>query len=538
MLIKLFRAAVAARSLRDSRSWLREAIRAYAADDLEAAVRWIEKSLGDPNAPPDALFWRGALALAGGEPERARACFSAALARKPEHPPYLAGLGAALLLLRQEAAALECFRRAMPGTEEDDQTDDETQQPYRRSHPLWLRYLSNVSAPRPPARWTSLETPPEVALEDIEPASLANYAALLANRGRAVRATRLFWRALELEPACAPARAALPLIHTLNRNWAAAAETAAEAKRRRAQAFDHCNELCLLASSLGLGGRPGDLDDFLDWTPLSRADAPAEAYLDVLPAVPRDGFVLPRRYPLVVFIACDALYFREHALALVWSIRETNPGSAVHLHLFSPPDAVASEVEALRSGCAPLDLSATYETVDFDRFGGKSAYCQAARFCRLNQWIHVNADRVAMIDADSLVRADLVAPLSTRGDIGCVSAPNEPIWHDYLAGFTTFRPTPASRAFLARVSALLAANLAQGRGPFAMDQVALYVVAHLERGAGGFALDALPQEFCDTTFLDSSRVWSITQDKDRAGPFAAEKRAVLERAHAHRRARA
>ncbi len=52
-----------------------------------------------------------------------------------------------------------------------------------------------------------------------------------------------------------------------------------------------------------------------------------------------------------------------------------------------------------------------------------------------------------------------------------------------------------------------------------MDQETLFVCAESSRSSP--ENERLPLTFCDTAFDEQSLVWSITQDKTRAGPHVA-----------------
>jgi tetratricopeptide (TPR) repeat protein len=460
---------------------------------------------------------------------RAVSCFTRALELHPGNPPYLAAMGDALLLGSREEEAWEYYRRAMPEFSAATVAADSIDLPYRSAHPVWLRHISDVRMPRPAAAWARARALPALRFADIAASCYSNYGSLLANRCRAMAAVRLFQHAAVDDPASGYPRAALALIHTLNRNWDAAIREANAARQSGVEVFPESNNFCLLAAALAHGKPPGTWDAYLDWRPLTADRAGASACLDGLPRIDPAQLALPRRYPLVFFIACDEVYFRDYAMALIWSISEHCPRAAVHVHCFAREHSIASAIEALRRRVAPLDLYATFEDVDFTRYGGKGPYCQTARYCRLYQWTLVNEGRVAMIDADSLVRGDLVTALSGGSDISLVCADHEPVWHHYLSGFTAYQTSAKSRRFLEVLSSLLACNLAQRRMPDWMDQTALYVCAKLLRSEIGNVIEHLPLEFCDTQFREEGLVWSITRDKQRASRFLDLQRAIMAR---------
>jgi hypothetical protein len=355
---------------------------------------------------------------------------------------------------------------------------------------------------------------------------------VLVAKRRVRQAIHLMQHVLARNPRLGYAHAALSLLYTLNHDWRPALAAALEARRLGAEVFPGATDLCVLAGQLGTGVAGSELDPVFDWSAFAEPAVSAPPPPGPLPPVeglPFPGFA-PDRF--IYFIACDPRYFFEYGIPLACSIRESAPTAAVHFHFFNPTAQVRRAMEALRADITPLPLSATWESVDFVRFGGILPYCVAARFARLYELLSSlpPGTRVAMLDADSLVRGDLARALEGGPDIGLVHAPNEPFWHQYLGGFTTFRASPAAARFLGAVSRFLAANLAAGRARLYLDQIALYVGAarHEAEAAGG--IDRLqPGKYCDTLFQESALVWSVTQRKGDDSAFDRARKAILKR---------
>ena len=509
---------------RRARARLREGVAAYVCADRPRAMERCERSLESDASYADAWYWRAVLWLMDGDNTRALECLERALQLVPGSEPYLCAKGDALLLDKREQEALDVFARAL--SEGDASPDQRESTPALRAHPVWLKHLSSVTMPRPRAEYACAQGLPSLRLEHVAASHYSNYAALLANSSRIGKAIEFFERAAAEDPEFPFPHAALALIHTLNRNCSQAVAHALAAKRAGVEVLPDCNDLCLLDAALALGQRPGELDDFLDWTPLWSSDP--ESALASLPKVDESSFVPPVRSPLTCFIACDVRYFVEHAQALIWSIHDHCAHAGVHVHFFAAPGEAGAAFEALRRQAAPLAMHASYESVDFERYGGRARYCAHARYGRLYQWVMANEGRVALLDADSLVRGDLVAATQGLGDIALVYAVDEPIWHRVLSGFSTYRPSAQSRRFLGRMAGLAALNLTGGRARYSLDQTALYVCATLAR-ADGTPIDTLPLEYCDTTFQDHSLVWSVTQSKQLAGRFQELKSRILQR---------
>jgi hypothetical protein len=128
-----------------------------------------------------------------------------------------------------------------------------------------------------------------------------------------------------------------------------------------------------------------------------------------------------------------------------------------------------------------------------------------------------------MLDADSLLRGALSSELPPRIEIGVVRAPNEPLWHQYLAGLTVFRQSAPAMAFLRDLSTFIVSNLLGARVRPYLDQIGLYAAMYEHAAA---ATELPIDRFCDTLLRDAGLVWSVTQQKD-AGPYNAYKEALL-----------
>jgi hypothetical protein len=244
---------------------------------------------------------------------------------------------------------------------------------------------------------------------------------------------------------------------------------------------------------------------------------------------------------VVYFVACDPRYFLDYGLTLACSIHERVGRGHVHFHFFNPTAESWAAWQELRVRLDTLAHSATWEHVDYESLGGKSFYCINARFARLYQLLESMAagTRVLMLDADSLVRGDPAPALAAARDIAVAHAADEPFWHQYLGGFTSFRATPTACRFLERLARFLATNLATGHARRFMDQIALYVCVHRRDPEAATAVDELPVGvFCDTLFTDGALIWSVTVGKAEDSPFDRERRSLLDRygwaAAAHR----
>ena len=329
------------------------------------------------------------------------------------------------------------------------------------------------------------------------------------------------------DPAPAYAYAILALLDTLDKRWTEALRAGLAAREGGAEMFTSATDLCIVAAQLMLGVAPNALDPVFDW---SAFDAGDRFEVCELPTV--QGLPFPSLAPddVCYVICCDTHYLIEHAIALVCSIRDKCDAAAVHLHVFSPTEMSWPVIDKLRAAVAPLPLSVTWESVDFTKYGGTPAYCSSARFARFYQFLGATASRLVLLDADSLVRADLRAELCKYPEIGLAYAEHEPPWHQYLAGFTAFRKTTESMQFLRQLATFVVTNLTTRQPRLYTDQIGICACVVRADAAVTAQIGRLPlARFCDTLFGVDALVWSITQNKTDWNAFSAYKREILVR---------
>jgi Tfp pilus assembly protein PilF len=511
---------------------LARAVAACAAGRFDEATYSCERALELSADLVDALYVLGILACRRNAPEVGARLLERALKTVPQDPRYLlAAFADAQLLLQRLDDALALYPRAFPTDAVEIAELSDKGMPLRKAHPDWTRSLLNVTLPLV-SGMPAAAGPDTLSLEAARPAHLLNWGLALLARRRLHPAMALLQRAVALAPESGYGHAVLALLYTLNHDWNHALDAAQTARRLGADAFSGSTELCILAGQFGTLVPCERLDPVFEWRAFADDTRHEGAAADGLP--PMEGtlpFALPRD-ALVLYVACDPAYFFKYGLALACSIHESAGAAALHLHFFNPEPELWAAWERLKRRLLPLKLSATHEAVDYDRFGGKGAYCGAARFSRLLRLVSAMEPtaRVVMLDADSLVRHDLAGPLAQVGDIGLVHVPHEPCWHRYLAGFTAFRATPAAIDFLTRLSRFLADNLAAGRARLYMDQIGIFAGVHRMGNAHPGAVDHLSTaDFCDTLFNDGAMVWSVTQNKDADSTFDRARRDILAR---------
>lgn len=500
-----------ARAGRRNAAALKRGYAAYVGGEYAAARAASEDALRALPESSDASYLLGLCACATGDPQAAAAALERAVEQGHGNAKYVAALADARLLQQREDDAYALYRRAFPELAREVEGIGEPSSPWKRAHPDWTGRLRNLTLPRPAPAAQAQPWHPRT-LADTRATHLLNWALLLIRRRRVRAGMHLIAEALRSDARLGLGHAVLALLHTLDRAWAEALPAGFAARELGAEVFPGATDLCIISAQLGLGYTARELDPVLDWQALETAQG--ERSHDLLPPVQGVPFPVFAPAAVVYFIACDTGYLTQHAVALACSIRNHCSGAAIHLHLFEPSDEAWAAVDDLRIAVSPLPLSVTWEAVDFESYPGKALYCACARFVRLHAAVQSTANRVVMLDADSLVRGDLTAALADAGDIALVRADDEPPWHRYLAGFSAFRRSDDSARFLRELSAFLAANLANGKARRYLDQIGLYACA-LRREAAGSHIDHLPiGRFCDTLFTDDALVWSVTQDKD------------------------
>lgn len=307
---------------------------------------------------------------------------------------------------------------------------------------------------------------------------------------------------------------------------------------RRAQTNEdpECNNLVgltLMQSTLLLGREKVEgVFDFEAGQQCSDSNR-IDKLLRALPPVYGDPFGHGSDLP-TLFVAADPIYWRQHAMPLLWSVIEARMQCILHVHLFNPTAELLQEIERLRRRIRPFRLRVTHETVDFNRYVGPRTYCSNARFCRLHQLLTANASLVVSVDADMLVRQDLSNVdgwSDSQAEVGLTYCPAEPIWNRFAAGFAYFKPSEYGRRFLQRAAILIAHNLVSGTASWYLDQTALFEAYWSTRPSEKVVRLLDMDVVCDLRHGDRSIVWAITTDK--GAPRYVQERQELQRKYAN-----
>lgn len=218
----------------------------------------------------------------------------------------------------------------------------------------------------------------------------------------------------------------------------------------------------------------------------------------------------------VVFVACDSVYFMEHARHLAYSIHATNAGKLdLHLHLYSPSAQVLDEIEALRWRLPGLEIgvSAEYGPAPLAH---APAYYATARFVRAYQIMQRYRCDLCLMDADALVNGDwdrFTAQIGPQTELVLARPHAAPFWEQVLAGFVYCRPTPLAEDFLARVSHFILRNVELGNTLWFTDQVALSAWDSLYGATNPAVLHVDARDVIDLQHTPHSLCWMVTTRK-------------------------
>jgi hypothetical protein len=211
---------------------------------------------------------------------------------------------------------------------------------------------------------------------------------------------------------------------------------------------------------------------------------------EILQGLP--GVTWLRRGPTgarTIYAASDFLYFQKYAPLLIQSLRSHHlQDVGLTLHVMDMTDAEGADVLRMAENTGGLDITVTTEWTGLRQSVASETarvYYHAVRFIRLWEYLEqAPAGPLLFVDMDTLFpqspaplfelvnHADLAVPflparLETRNRI--------------LACVNVFANTTASRSYLRRVAAYLAATWQQGYACWGMDQVALYAALMVTR---------------------------------------------------------
>lgn len=318
----------------------------------------------------------------------------------------------------------------------------------------------------------------------------------------------------------------LAMIHTINEDYEGALPYLIELVED--PDIDNHSLVSLMAVTCmhKLGGSP---DSPIDFATLNQRDDMA----DKTPAGNINWLIAPERTGRTkptVLVACDDRYFFEHALALVYSINETNKGElSVHLHCYNPNPSVVQLVKQLRDTLPDLDITATAESVDVS---GNNARVQFAcrRFLAADYLLGYFDSPLMIVDADCLFRKVWSAWSGEDGqncDVLLCSSDAVPFWEKVPAGFVYLGNGDVAKQYIRETAHFIRHNLDNGNYVWFLDQVALSACfSSLLADSPAVALRPGSQ-LIDINHRDDSLSWVVTTAKAGTDEYVDYKRELL-----------
>lgn len=236
---------------------------------------------------------------------------------------------------------------------------------------------------------------------------------------------------------------------------------------------DEMTLLMIVCGICKLGGLP---ETFIDFRPLADASR--------TPDYARYTWLIEKthREKTTVLVACDKRYYFEHALALIYSVYETNRDTLdVHLHIYNCDDELQQHVQNLARALPELHISLTSEVVESQP--GLNVHYACRRFIFLRHALDAFETPVLALDADCLVRRRWEEVHSEVGNARFILTRNDnsPLWEQVLGGFVYAEADPVTLRYFDIVARFIDENLRAQNVRWFLDQVAL-----------SFALDYLP----------------------------------------------
>lgn len=232
---------------------------------------------------------------------------------------------------------------------------------------------------------------------------------------------------------------------------------------------------------------------------------------------------LGRKIPTVL-IACDNRYFFEHALALIYSIYESNKGELlVHVHCYNPNLSAIRVLEELSRTLPELSLTATSEIM---KIAPGNAHIQFAtrRFVAADYLLNYFDSPLVIIDADALFRGSWASRFGEKAvthEIIASSFEAAPFWEKISAGFLYFGSGDIAKRYLHETARFIAHNLACGNYLWFLDQIALS--ACFEKYVSDAPGALLSDDLIDITHRNDSPVWFVTTIKEGSNTYNAYK---------------
>lgn len=225
---------------------------------------------------------------------------------------------------------------------------------------------------------------------------------------------------------------------------------------------------------------------------------------------------------LVVFASGDPAYFRRFAHALVNSAsRHGNAGLIWHFHLINPDEWIDDEFAELAGRHPEYEFRLSTEARRFTTVEQAKVYFACARYILFPEILRQNTLPVMLVDLDLLILGSLVSLAESLPvhDVALVNWGGHgwQIWDLYWASAVLAGTDDGAKCFFGRVAAYVRYFVAQGKGTWYLDQIALFAAAsgnpHSARPA---AIVSIPAAACAVHHVSGSNpaptviFWSVT----------------------------
>ena len=232
---------------------------------------------------------------------------------------------------------------------------------------------------------------------------------------------------------------------------------------------------------------------------------------------------LERKIPTIL-IACDNKYFYEHALALIYSIYETNRGEVcVHIHCYNPNHSVISFIEKLFVTLPELQITSTFEIIEVSKDNAPVQF-STRRFIAADYLLNYFNSSLIIVDADALFRknwASLYGDESKSYEIIVSESESSPFWEQIQAGFLYLNNGDIAKQYIHETARFINHNLSCGNHVWFLDQIALS--ACFDKYLKNSKCILSSDKFIDLTHKDDSLAWFVTIQKHSSASYNALK---------------
>lgn len=229
----------------------------------------------------------------------------------------------------------------------------------------------------------------------------------------------------------------------------------------------------------------------------------------------------------VIFIACDEVYFFEHAVALAYSINETN-GSAVamHFHIYNSNPSIIKKIHQIKNKLIDVCITLTTEKIQHHPKIKIDFACR--RFIVVSKIIeHLDAP-IIITDADVLFRKNWMNWVGEDGKIADIihhKYDAVPFWEKISAGFIYIKNSKNAIKYIKNSADFILNNLNKKNYVWFLDQIALSA-----------SLDKVDKEktkiigrpfLIDINHQENSMIWAVTTSKSSSIEYCKYKNQVL-----------